>query len=61
VKRAVPLDASQVAKGLMTTLTHLSQMPPPELGRSSVKELWNWAFTHWRPQALVGKAEVRCP
>jgi glutamyl-Q tRNA(Asp) synthetase len=60
-KRAVPLDPSQVAKGLMTTLTHLSQMPPPELGRSSVKELWNWAFTHWRPQALVGKAEVRCP
>lgn len=60
-KRAVPLDPSQVAKGLITTLTHLSQMPPPELGRSSIKEVWNWAFTHWRPQALAGKAEVRCP
>jgi glutamyl-Q tRNA(Asp) synthetase len=60
-KRAVPLDPSQVAKGLITTLTHLSQMPPPELGHSSIKEVWNWAFTHWRPQALAGKTEVRCP
>jgi len=59
--RSVPVDPSQVAKGLITTLTHLSQTPPPELGRSSIKEVWNWAFTHWRPQALAGKAEVRCP
>ena len=30
-KRSVPLDPSQVAKGLTATLTHLSQIPPPEL------------------------------
>jgi glutamyl-Q tRNA(Asp) synthetase len=60
-RRAVALDPSQVALGLTSTLTLLSQQPPPDLGQASVKEVWNWAFTHWRPQALAGKAEVRCP
>ena len=58
---ALPLDPSQVAQGLTSTLTLLSQLPPPDLGQASIKEVWNWAFTHWRPQALAGKAEVRCP
>jgi glutamyl-Q tRNA(Asp) synthetase len=58
---AVPLDPAQVSEGLTSTLTLLSQHPPPELGRMPIKEVWNWAFTHWRPQALVGSAEVRCP
>jgi glutamyl-Q tRNA(Asp) synthetase len=59
--RAVSLDPSQVAQGLTSTLTLLSQRPPPELGRLPIKEVWNWALAHWRPQALVGKTEVRCP
>ena len=53
-KRALPLDASQVAKGLTSTLTHLSQSPPPGLERGSIKDVWNWALAHWRPQALAG-------
>jgi glutamyl-Q tRNA(Asp) synthetase len=59
--RAVALDPAQLSEGLTSTLTHLSQQPPPELGRMPVKEVWNWALTHWCPQALVGKTEVRCP
>jgi len=58
---AVPLDPAQVSKGLTATLTLLSQQPPPELGRMPSKEVWEWAFAHWRPQALVGRTEVRCP
>ena len=59
--RAVPLDPAQVSEGLTSTLTLLSQSPPPDLGRAPVKEVWNWALTHWRPQSLVGRTEVRCP
>jgi glutamyl-Q tRNA(Asp) synthetase len=60
-RRAIPLDSSQVAKGLTATLTLLSQQPPPELARQPVKDVWEWAFAHWDPQALVGRSEVRCP
>jgi glutamyl-Q tRNA(Asp) synthetase len=60
-RHALPLDTAQVTERLTTTLTLLSQQPPPELGRSSVKEVWNWAVTHWRPQALAGRTQVRCP
>jgi glutamyl-Q tRNA(Asp) synthetase len=59
--RSVPLDPAQVSEGLTSTLTLLSQQPPPDLGRMPMKEVWKWAFAHWRPQALVGNAEVRCP
>jgi glutamyl-Q tRNA(Asp) synthetase len=58
-RRSVPLDSSQVAKGLTSTLTHLSQTPPPELEHSSVGDAWKWAFAHWKPQALEGTASTR--
>jgi glutamyl-Q tRNA(Asp) synthetase len=57
-RRALPLDPSQVAKGLTATLTLLSHTPPPDLEHSSAKDVWKWAFAHWRPQALAGS--VRC-
>jgi glutamyl-Q tRNA(Asp) synthetase len=53
-RRSLPLDRSQVPEGLTSTLTLLSQTPPPELVRSTVKDVWKWAFAHWRPQALAG-------
>jgi len=55
-RRAIPLDQSQVAKGLTTTLTLLSQTPPPDLERHTVKDAWKWALSHWRPQALAGNS-----
>jgi len=60
-RRAVPLDPSQVAIGLTTTLTHLSQLPPADLASFAPREVWKWAFEHWNPQALAGKSSTRCP
>jgi glutamyl-Q tRNA(Asp) synthetase len=60
-RQAVGLDPSQVAIGLTTTLTLLSHAPPPDLARDSVKNLWDWAFEHWNPQALAGRRQVPCP
>jgi glutamyl-Q tRNA(Asp) synthetase len=60
-RRAIPLDPEQIAPALASTLTLLSQQPPPDLGRMPMKEVWNWAFAHWCPQALVGTGQVRCP
>jgi glutamyl-Q tRNA(Asp) synthetase len=60
-KRSLPLDASQVAGGLATTLTLLSQRPPADLAHMPLKDVWKWAFAHWDPQALAGRTEARCP
>jgi glutamyl-Q tRNA(Asp) synthetase len=60
-RRSVALDVSQVPERLTTTLTLLSQQPPSDLARASVKDVWKWAFAHWDPQALAGKARVHCP
>ncbi|HET7810171.1 MAG TPA: tRNA glutamyl-Q(34) synthetase GluQRS [Steroidobacteraceae bacterium] len=55
-RHAVALDRSQVAQGLMTTLTLLSHAPPPDLVHSSVEDVWKWAIAHWNPQALAGRS-----
>ena len=60
-RSAVSVDRSQVAQGLTTTLTLLSQSPPAHLAQATIEDVWKWAFTHWNPQALVGKAQVPCP
>jgi glutamyl-Q tRNA(Asp) synthetase len=48
-----------VSRALTSTLTHLSQAPPPELAEAPIKDVWKWAVAHWRPQALAGRTEVR--
>lgn len=58
-RRAVPLDPGSAPQALTATLTYLSQAPPADLARASLKDVWNWAFTHWNPQALAGKTEIR--
>lgn len=57
-RRALPIDTTMAASTLVSTLTYLSQSPPLELSRASVKDVWKWAFAHWNPQALAGKTEV---
>jgi glutamyl-Q tRNA(Asp) synthetase len=59
-RRALPLDLTAVPEALTSTLTYLSQAPPPDLAHSSIKDVWNWAFAHWQPQALAGKSATRC-
>jgi glutamyl-Q tRNA(Asp) synthetase len=58
-RRSVPLDPSRAHQALTSTLTHLSQAPPPELAHSSIKDVWKWAVAHWNPPALAGKSMVR--
>ena len=58
-RRALPLDLTAAPRQLVSTLTYLSQAPPPELAHSSIKDVWKWAVAHWNPQALAGSAEVR--
>jgi glutamyl-Q tRNA(Asp) synthetase len=57
-RHAIPLDLSAVPRAITSTLTLLSQAPPPDLGLASVKDVWNWAVAHWRPQALEGKSRA---
>jgi glutamyl-Q tRNA(Asp) synthetase len=58
---AVPIDPSAAPQAITSTLTLLSQAPPPDLAHSSIKDVWKWAFAHWSPQALAGRPEARCP
>jgi glutamyl-Q tRNA(Asp) synthetase len=67
-KRAVPIpfvsgiagrsELSAISQALTSTLTHLSQAPPPGLAQSTIKDVWKWAVAHWKPQALVGLRRV---
>jgi glutamyl-Q tRNA(Asp) synthetase len=57
-RRAAPIDPSAASAAITSTLTHLSQAPPPELAHSSIKDVWKWAFAHWNPQALAGRTGV---
>jgi len=56
--RGLPLDLTAVSRALTSTLTLLSQTPPPELARATVKEVWKWAFSNWNPQGLAGRLQV---
>ena len=58
-RNALPLDLSAVPGALTSTLTLLSQAPPPDLAHSSIKDVWNWAVAHWQPQLLAGTREAR--
>jgi glutamyl-Q tRNA(Asp) synthetase len=51
-------DVTAMSRALASTLTHLSQAPPPGLADSSIKDVWNWAFAHWNPQALAGRTRI---
>ena len=52
---AVPLTTDTIPVALTSTLTLLSQRPPPDLAAAPIKDVWNWAVAHWSPQALAGK------
>jgi glutamyl-Q tRNA(Asp) synthetase len=56
--RAVPIDPSSAPQSLTSTLTLLSQTPPPDLARMPIKDVWNWAVANWNPRALAGKSRA---
>jgi glutamyl-Q tRNA(Asp) synthetase len=53
------LDRSTLVRALFSTLTQLSQAPPPYLVAGPIEDVWKWAIAHWNPQALAGKPSVR--
>jgi glutamyl-Q tRNA(Asp) synthetase len=58
-RHAVPIDPASAPEALVSTLTLLSQAPPPDLARTTIDDVWKWAVANWNPQALVGKPAVR--
>ena len=57
-RHAVPLTRDAIPAALTSTLTLLSQRPPPELAAAPIKDVWNWAVAHWDPQALAGRTHA---
>jgi glutamyl-Q tRNA(Asp) synthetase len=59
-ERAIPAPTAgnPMSTTLFSTLTHLSHPPPPEMAQAPIKEVWDWALAHWRPQALAGQKQV---
>jgi glutamyl-Q tRNA(Asp) synthetase len=60
-RRSVPLAPLRAAPQLVAALTLLGQAPPAALATASVREVWGWAFAHWRPAVLAGRREVEAP
>lgn len=58
-RHAIALDPAAPARALTSTLTYLSQSPPPDLAARPIKEVWEWALANWRPQALAGCTEMK--
>jgi len=45
--RAAALDNTKPQTALWDALAFLGQLPPPELRRSGLAEIWQWARAHW--------------
>jgi glutamyl-Q tRNA(Asp) synthetase len=50
--RNVRAVAGTAAEQLWRVLLLLRQSPPPELAGAPLRDLWDWAITHWRLGAL---------
>lgn len=60
-RRSLPLDPAQAPAQLWTALALLQQLPPADLQRAPVAEIWRWALEHWAPHRLSGIAQVIAP
>ena len=56
---ALPLDAP--APLLAAALGALAQQPPPDLGRQSLRDVWEWALRNWDIERLRGRTAVPEP
>ena len=54
--RAIPTDCPGPL--LVAALAALGQQPAVELAAASLEEIWAWARTHWRVQALAGQKRI---
>jgi len=60
-QHALPVAAKAAPQQLWQVLHWLEQSPPPELARTTVRELWAWAIPNWKPERLAGLRERRLP
>jgi len=60
-RRAVPLDPRRAAPMLWEALAWLRQEPPADLVGGTVREIWAWAVSSWRPARLAGCRALRLP
>ena len=51
---AAAVDALPPAEALWIGLHFLLQEPPEALKHAPIKEVWDWAQSHWNPSALKG-------
>lgn len=49
---AAAIDTREPSRELWRALSFLRQRPPPELCRSPVPAVWEWAIEHWHVQSL---------
>ena len=50
------IDTGTPSKTLFKALEFLRQAPPVGLISAPLGDVWQWAITHWRPQALAPQA-----
>ena len=60
-RHSLPLDASQAGLLLCQALSLLRQDPPAELTRATIAQIWRWALTHWKVDALAGHSTLALP
>lgn len=58
---AKALDSGRAAAELVAALAFLGQPVPAELGRSTVADVWRWAFEHWSFAAIPRCASISLP
>lgn len=55
---AAAIDTRRASRELWRTLDFLKQGPPPELQRSPLATLWEWAIENWQVQPLRGMRQA---
>jgi len=55
---AAAIDIARPTEELWRALEFLQQMPPPELRRSGLATLWEWAIQHWQVKRLNGQRQA---
>ena len=58
---APALEGGKAAAELVRALAFLGQPAAAELGRATVAEVWDWAFSHWSFAAISRQAAISAP
>jgi len=56
--QAEALPNNRPAAVMHRALKALGQSPIPELARAPLRDVWSWAFEHWRLAKVAGQTSV---